>query len=292
MVDYREDMPISEEMFTRLGEAYRKIRNTARYLLSNLDDFDPETHSVAEDALEELDRWALDNHRRVVERLRRAYDRYEFHLVYHQLVQYCASDLSALYLDVLKDRLYCDATAGDRRRSAQTALHRIASDITRLMAPVLPFTAEEIWERLPGSGGDSVHLALFPEVEPGDAKRLERWDDLLEARQAVTRKLEEARAAKTLSSSLGARVTLRASGPLLEQLRGYEATSRYWPGELANLMIVSRVELLEGEGELQVEVSAASGSKCERCWSVSEEVGSQSVHVGVCPRCARVLEQL
>jgi isoleucyl-tRNA synthetase len=171
MVDYREDMPISEQMFTRLGEAYRKIRNTARYLLSNLHDYDPSTHAVAEGSLEEIDRWALDNHRRVVERLRRAYDRYEFHLVYHQIVQYCSSDLSALYFDVLKDRLYCDAKDGERRRSAQTILHRIALDLTRLLAPVLPFTADEIWEHLPGSEA-SVHLALFPELEAFDPKRL------------------------------------------------------------------------------------------------------------------------
>jgi isoleucyl-tRNA synthetase len=290
MVDYREDMPISEEMFTRLGEAYRKVRNTARYLLSNLHDFDTAAHAVAEGSLEEIDRWALDNHRRVVERLRRAYDRYEFHLVYHQLVQYCSSDLSALYFDVLKDRLYCDATAGERRRSAQTVLHRIARDLTRLMAPVLPFTADEIWERLPGGDGRSVHLALFPEVEAADPQRLERWESLLEARSAVTRALEAARAAKAISSSLGARLTLRASGELLERLRDYETHSRYWPGELANLMIVSHVELLEGGGPLEVEVAPAAGAKCERCWSVSEEVGRQSVHAGVCPRCARVLE--
>jgi len=135
-----------------------------------------------------------------------------------------------------------------------------------------------------------VHLELFPDAEPADQARLDRWEGLLEARSAVTRALEGARAAKQISSSLGARVTLRASGRALEALRAYEATSRYWPGEVANLMIVSHVELVEGDGELSVEVAPAGGSKCERCWSVSEEVGRQAVHSGVCPRCAAVLE--
>ena len=168
MVDYREDMRISDDMIKRVAEAYRKVRNTIRYLVSNLNDFDPARDTVAEEALDELDRYALARHRQVVARVLDGYDAYEFHLVYHQLVQYAAADLSSFYLDVLKDRLYCDAAAGQRRRSAQTVLHRIARDLCLLLAPVLPFTTDEAWPFVPGEAGTSVHLALFPPRETAD----------------------------------------------------------------------------------------------------------------------------
>ncbi len=173
MVDYREDMRISDDMIKRVAEAYRKVRNTIRYLLSNLNDFDPARDGVPEAALDELDRYALDRHRQVVARVLDAYESYEFHLVYHQLVQYAAADLSSFYLDVLKDRLYCDAAAGPRRRSAQTVLHRMARDLCLLLAPVLPFTADEAWPSVPGNPEPSVHLALFPARE-ADGRRARR----------------------------------------------------------------------------------------------------------------------
>jgi isoleucyl-tRNA synthetase len=289
MVDYREDMRIADEMFPRLAEAYRKIRNTLRYLLSNLSDFDPARDSVAEERMEEIDRYALARHRQLVRRVREAYDAFEFHVVYHQLLQYCAVDLSSFYLDVMKDRLYCDAAAGPRRRSAQTVLHRIAQDVTRLMAPVLPFTGDEVWPLIPGAASGSVHLTEFPAVESADEGLLSRWAERLELRAAVTKALEEARAARQIAASLEAQVTVHGPAKLLAGLREHDAASRVFPGNLANLFIVSRVQLKEDEG-LRVEVARAPGSKCERCWTYSEKVGRLTVHSGVCERCAAVLE--
>ena len=289
MVDYREDMPISDEIIRQVAESYRKIRNTLRYLLSNLYDFDPERHTVADADLEDIDRYALSRHRQVVRRIVEAYDSYEFHVVYHQLVQYCSTDLSSFYLDVLKDRLYCDAADGRRRRGSQSVLYRIAHDLTRLMAPVLPFTADEVWPLLPKAGSESVHLALLPRPEPPDEAVLARWTGLLDARDVALKALEAARAAKQIASGLEAQVTLSAPGPQLAALRAYEEQSRVFPGNLANLFIVSAVALTEGDA-LRAEVRRADGRKCERCWTYSTAVGEQKVHAGVCPRCAAVLE--
>jgi len=291
MVDYREDMRISDDMIRRVAEAYRKVRNTIRYLLSNLFDFDPAKDAAAEDALDELDRYALARHRQVVARVLDAYEAYEFHLVYHQLVQYAAADLSSFYLDVLKDRLYCDAPRGPRRRSAQTVLHRMARDLALLLAPVLPFTSDETWESLPGHETASVHLALFPPREAADEVRLARWATLLDVRAEVTKALEEARAAKRIAASLEAAVVVRANAATLEALRAHDQLSRVFPGNLANLFIVSQARLEPAEGPVRVEVAHAEGSKCERCWTWSPRVGSLSAHAGVCERCDEVLSR-
>jgi isoleucyl-tRNA synthetase len=291
MVDYREDMRISPEILKRISEAYRKVRNTCRYLLSNLFDFDPARDAVAEPDLEEIDRYALARHRQLVRKVREAYAGYELHVVYHQLVQYCAADLSALYLDVLKDRLYCEPPRERRRRAAQTAVHRLARDLSLLMAPLLPFTADEVWSHIPGSGS-SVHLGLFPEAEavPGDEPLLARWTKLLEIRSAVTKALEEARAAKRIASSLEARVEIRAPAAVLARLREYEAGGPAFPGNLANLFIVSAAALVDGGDTVEVAVDRAEGGKCERCWTYSPKVGRLTAHPGVCERCAAVLE--
>jgi isoleucyl-tRNA synthetase len=289
MVDYREDMRISEDMIRRVAEAYRKVRNTTRYLLSNLYDFDPARDTVAEDALDELDRYALARHRQVVARVLEAYDACEFHRVYHELVQYAASDLSSFYLDVLKDRLYCDAAGAPRRRSAQSVLHRVARDLSLLLAPVLPFTSDEAWEALPGRLEASVHLGLFPPREAADAAVLERWAVLLELRSEVTKALEAARAARQIAASLEAAVVVRASAATLAALRAHEELSRAFPGNLANLFIVSQVRLEESAGPLEVEVAHAEGRKCERCWTWSPRVGRLAAHPGVCERCDEVL---
>ena len=291
MVDYRDDMPYSDEMIKRVAEAYRKVRNTCRYLLSNLYDFDPAADVVPESRGEEIDLYALGRHRQLLARVLQAYDEFEFHVVYHQLVQYCASDLSSFYLDVLKDRLYCDAPDGPRRRSSQTVLHRVALDLARLMAPILPMTADEVWAAIPGHGGDSVHLAVFPRVD-GPAEERKGWGALLEARAAVTKALEDARAARLIASSLEARVEVAAPAAALAPLRAYEAQGRVFPGNLANLFIVSGVSLAEADGPMAVRVERARGSKCERCWTFSENVGRLSAHPGVCERCAAVLEEL
>jgi isoleucyl-tRNA synthetase len=290
MVDYREDMRFADDMLPRIAEAYRKVRNTCRYLLSNLFDFDPGSHAVPEADLDELDRYALARHGQVVARVRQAYEDMEFHVVYHTLVQYCAVDLSSMYLDVLKDRLYCDAPGGPRRRSAQTVMHRIAEDLALLMAPVLPFTADEVWPYIPGHAGETVHVAELRAGAALDAEVLTRWEPILEAREVALKALEEARAGKLIASGLEAAVTLRGSAKALQPLRDLEAKSRVFPGNLANLLIVSRVVLEEAEGPLQASVARAAGTKCERCWTYSEKVGSLSVHPGVCERCASVLE--
>jgi isoleucyl-tRNA synthetase len=289
MVDYREDMRISDDMIKRVAEAYRKVRNTVRYLLSNLNGFDPAAHGVAEAQLDELDRYALARHRQVVARVLDAYLSCEFHLVYHQLVQYAAADLSAFYLDVLKDRLYCDAADGPRRRSAQTVLHRIARDLCLLLAPVLPFTTDEAWPAIPGQPESSVHLALFPAREATDDALLARWAELLDTRAEVTKALEEARAAKALAASLEAAVVLRGPEKALLPLRAHEARGTVFPGNLANLFIVSAVRLEEADGPLRVSVERAPGRKCERCWTFSEKVGTLAAHPAVCERCAEVL---
>ncbi len=290
MVDYREDMRFSDEMLKRVSEAYRKVRNTCRYLLSNLYDFDPGQHRIPEAELQEIDRYALARHRQLVSRVLGAYQSYEFHLVYHQLVQYCSVDLSAFYLDVLKDRLYCEAATGPRRRSAQTVLARMARDLTQLLAPLLPFTADEVWELLPGAQEESVHLSLFPAAEAPDENILATWDLLLEVRGVVTKALEEARTAKRIAASLEAEVVVTAPPAVAAALKRYEEQSSSFPGNLANLFIVSRAGLREGQGDLEVAVSRAPGAKCERCWTYSTKVGDLSAHPGVCERCAMVLE--
>ena len=293
MVDYREDMRFSDEMLKRVSEAYRKVRNTLRYLLSNLYDFAPLQHAVAEAELDELDRYALHRHRQFVARVLKAYDDYEFHVVYHQLVQYCAVDLSAFYLDILKDRLYCDAPGSKRRRSAQTVMFQILGDVTRLMAPALPFTSDEVWPLVPGHDGGSIHAAHFPRADAVDEAVLTRWQALLEAREAVTKALEPLRAGKTLASSLEASIEIRGTAQALKPLRDHEAASSVFPGNLANLFIVSAVRLVEGDagGEAyHVSATRAEGGKCERCWTYSTNVGKLGVHPGVCERCAAVLE--
>ena len=208
-------------------------------------------------------------------------------------MQYAAADLSAFYLDVLKDRLYCDAAAAPRRRSAQTVLHRIARDLCLLLAPVLPFTTDEAFPLLPGAAPGSVHLALVPRArEPADEALLARWGLLLDVRAEVNKALEEARAAKQMAASLEAKVVaLRGPAEALAPLRAYDARARVFPGNLANLFIVSAGDPGGGSrAPLAVSVEHAPGRKCERCWTWSRASGSRS-HPGVCERCAEVLAE-
>jgi isoleucyl-tRNA synthetase len=288
MSDYRGDMSFSAEMLKGVAEAYRKIRNTCRYLLSNLYDFDPGKDAVGDDALEQIDRYALMNHAMFKDRVLDAYAGNEFHIVYHELVDYCAG-VSSVYLDILKDRLYCDAAASTRRRSAQTVLFQIASDLIRLVVPILPFTADEAWSFIPGSRG-SVHEQVFPEKSKDrDFGSVQEWPDkFLPVREEVLKQLEVARATKEIGSSLEARVKITAPKETAERLRAYGEQGPAFPGNLANLFIVSRVDLAEGDAPA-VQVSRAPGAKCERCWTYSEKVGRLS-HSGLCERCVAVLE--
>jgi isoleucyl-tRNA synthetase len=293
--DYRDDIRISNEILERLADAYRRIRNTARYILGNLHDFKPETDWVSDGDLLEIDRWALSKLEGLIQRVERCYQEYEFHVLYHAVHNFCSVELSSFYLDVLKDRLYTAKAGSVARRSAQTAMYRILDSLTRLIAPVLSFTADEIWWCLPGEREGSVHLATFPKIETSllDAALEARYEQILMVRSDVSKVLEVARIAKTIGHSLDARVTIYApAGPWRDLLAAY-------CDELATLFIVSQVVLAEiapsggvaGEElkELVIHVEKAAGDKCERCWNYSTSVGASSAHPALCPRCEAVI---
>jgi len=295
-LDYRDDDPISEEILARCAEAYRKVRNTARYLLSNLYDFDPRADAVASEGLFPLDRWALGQARRLAARLSDAYGAYEFHLVYHSLVNFCATTLSAFYLDVLKDRLYASPAGSRERRSAQTAMHRIARVLATLSAPVLPFTAEEIWEALPAPKEESVHLARFETLDdlPEEPLPEETWDRIMRLREEAAALLEDARRAKTIGSSLEGAIALTSS----DVLEGDRAATGSAGAGLADLFIVSEtIDAPAGTDTagwtpsqvypgLMLKFEKARGQRCERCWKVTPEAEGG----GLCLRCRRALE--
>ncbi|PWT91546.1 MAG: isoleucine--tRNA ligase [Blastocatellia bacterium] len=287
--NYFDDMRASDEILQRVTDGYRKLRNTARFALGNLYGFDPDRDSVSEPELVEIDRWALAELDRVTAKVLAAYDAYEFHAVYHALYNFATITLSARYFDIIKDRLYTYAPRNRQRRSAQTALYRIADALTRMLAPILVFTADEIWENIPGRpvSEPSVHIATFPKASPEeDNELLSRWEALYEIRDQVLRSLEEARIAKQIGSSLEAKVTLSAAGSTLELLRGYESDLRY-------LFIVSQVEVVENSSEgLNVAVSKAAGEKCERCWNYSTHVGESERYPTVCERCVASLDEI
>jgi isoleucyl-tRNA synthetase len=289
MVNYTDDLRFSQEIISRNAEAYRKIRNTFRFLLGNLHDFQPARDALDLDALSEIDLWALDRTNELIRKMRSAYEGFEFHLCYHSLHNFCTVDLSSLYLDVVKDRLYVLAPASPERRATQTVLYRIAEATARLMAPILPFTAEEVWNNLPVAEGrsESVHLELFPAPSAisVDAAWRERWQTLLSVREKVTAALEVERTAKKIGTSLEAAVTVSSPSPTLEILRESGM-------DLANLFIVSRVVLREGAGEPSVEVTRAPGEKCARCWHYREDVGRNPATPNACGRCAAIVESL
>lgn len=292
-VDYTADTSFSKGLLTPLLEAYRKIRNTCRFLLGNLNGFDPARDMVPDEELPDLDRWILQRTIDLEQRIRRAYDGFTFHHVVQHLINFCAVDLSALYLDIVKDRLYCSAAHSHTRRAAQTTLWEILDVLVRLMAPILSFTAEEIWQNLPaGDRPASVFLAGFPtRVRAADPALLARWDRLLAVRGAVTKALEEARKSGAIGHSLDARVRLDAADGLRPLLREYAS-------DLPAFFIVSQVDLADELDEaaaspllpeLRVAVEAARGGKCERCWTYSEVVGSDAAHPGLCGRCLPVV---
>jgi isoleucyl-tRNA synthetase len=299
--DYTADVRLSDATMTQLAEAYRKIRNTFRFALSNLYDFDPERDAVPDGDLWEMDAWMLRRTGALVRQCHEWYANFEFHRVYHALHDFCTVDLSAFYFDVLKDRLYTFAPKNRGRRSAQTAVYRIASAVVRLIAPTLAFTSEEVWRHVPHSSSktESVHMSMFPAAEDFeralDSSRSAGWDRLLTVREEVLRALEPVRAAKTISGGLEARVTLAATGELLDLLRKYAA---YLPG----LFIVSQVEIAEGHLEgavpaaglegLQILIERAKGAKCERCWNYSTHVGESADYPTLCERCLAALSEI
>jgi len=284
--DFRDDLRISDDLLVQLAEAYRKIRNTCRFLLGNIADYDSTT-PVAEGERLEIDRWALHRLDRLSARIQPAYAAFEFHTVFHAVNHFCAVDLSAVYLDVIKDRLY----AGDARTraAAQATLNEIVVTLTQWLAPILSFTADEIWNAIPASlrPSESVHLSEFPPQRDRYADLAEPWERLLSVREAVTRSLETARAAKQIGSALSARVTLVAAPPLFNFLR--ERAS-----DLAALFIVSQVDLVllpnaATDQEMTVTVDPARGEKCVRCWCYHAQVGASTVHPALCPRCVEVV---
>ena len=293
--DYREDLRISPEILNHLIEAYRKIRNTCRFLLSNLYDFDPATHRAPYEQLSELDRWALMRLEELKGKVRKAYDDFEFHAIYHALNNFCSVDLSAVYLDILKDRLYTFRADSPLRRGSQTVLYEIITAMTKLMAPVLSFTAEEIWRSLATHTGGapgpvSVHLSEFPVArsEWQDAKLAQRWDQLLEVRVAVQAALEDRRREKVIGSSLEADIEIKASSEKYEFLQSYEA-------DLSTIFIVSRVTLtqvhnLPHKPDVLVVVSKSTSEKCERCWNYREAVGKNKQHTTLCDRCVEAVQ--
>lgn len=291
-VDYTADTSFSKNLLTPQLESYRKIRNTCRFLIGNLYDFDPATQSVPVDELPELDRWVLHRTAELAAKTRRSYEQFTFHHVTQGLVNFCAVELSSLYLDIVKDRLYCSGANDPGRRAAQTALTAILDTLVRLMAPVLSFTAEEIWSFMPSDGRpESIFLAGFGDELPRDDGLAAKWSKLLDVRTAVLKALEDARKAGTIGHSLDARVRLAGRDSLTGLLKEQEA-------ELPSIFITSQVELvddLDGAADsplmpgLKIAVEHARGEKCERCWNFSEAVGSDSGSPGLCGRCVAVV---
>jgi isoleucyl-tRNA synthetase len=284
-VDYTEDVRCSDEILLRVVDAYRKFRNTLRYALGNLAGFDPATDSVADENLLEIDRWALAGMNEVTEKVLAAYEAYDFQAAYNAIYNFCTVNLSARYFDIIKDRLYILAPKSEARRSAQTALYRIADALCRLMSPILAFTSDEAWESLPGESEASVHIAEFPKATGNDNSELmTRWEQLFAVRDEVLRALESARNDKQIGSSLEAKVVLTTDAKTNALLLDNYEQLRY-------LFIVSQVEVHEGD-KLTVEIQKADGEKCERCWNYSTRVGEFEKYPTVCERCAEALDEI
>ena len=287
--DYTVDVRAGKEIFRQLSEAYRKMRNTARFMLGNISDFDPAKDMVDDDQLFEIDRWALEACNKLTATMRDAYEHYDFSRAYHALYNFCVIDMSNFYMDVIKDRLYC---ADDHaRRCAQTALYRILVDFTKLLAPILCFTSQEIWSYIPKLDGmkDYVVFEQMPEAKAAADEAFEaKWDRIMAIRDNVKKVLEQARADKVIGSALEAGLTLYCSKEVYDFLNAIPMD------ELADLFIVSHVDLVEGEGGVKglveglgVSAAHAAGNKCLRCWKYETTVGED----GLCPRCAKVLKQ-
>ena len=295
--DYRDDIRISEKILKQLSDAYRRIRNTCRFMLGNLFDFNPEADAAPYASMAEIDKFSLHRLQELIGRTRHAYDAYEFHIIHHAVYNYCTLDLSAFYLDVLKDRLYTSSATSNARRSAQTVMHILLKSIVKIMAPVLPITAEEVWGFMPDWAGKepSIHLSSFPEVNEAfkDDALAKKWSRLLDVRGEVSKALEIARTDKRIGHSLDAAVAISAADDLFEHLLPYA-------DELKTLFIVSRASLQQGHGPsdafksteitgLTIQVEPATGDKCERCWMHDSSVGANSEQPTICDRCRGVM---
>ena len=296
--DYRVDVRVSDNIFKQLSETYRKIRNTSRIILANLNDFNPDTDMVALDELYEIDKWALSRLNNLAKVIREGYDTFEFHTVYHSVNNFCTNDLSKLYIDITKDRVYVEKSDSKARRSAQTAMYLIISGMTKLIAPMLSFTAEEIWQAMPHKSDDntdSVFLNLMPEYSEemnfGDIS--EHWNNLFTLRDDVMKALELARASKLIGKSLDAKLTIYTSN------EEHKALLDSFADELATVFIVSQAYVstenapegafCETESGIAVLVDKADGYKCDRCWTYSTE-GVHDEEGFICERCRKILE--
>ena len=284
--DFRNDIIVSDERINKVSETYRVIRNALRYQLSNLYDFDPGKHSVVTDKLTPLDRWVLGEFARLEAEVAAAYDRSEFHVAYQRLSQFAAVELSAIYHDVVKDRLYTDAANSARRRSTQTAIYRLVTGLCRMLAPILAFTADETWDFVPGEKPDSVHLAEWhPAKSLITAEEEALWKELLKLRDDVLPELEKARQAKTIGKALEAKLVLKVSAEAAGRLGGHRETIR----ELLN---VSQLEIAAGAAaHVEAAVSRADGQKCERCWHWETDVGVHREHPTICGRCVAAVSE-
>jgi isoleucyl-tRNA synthetase len=293
--DYHEDVRCSEEILKRTVDAYRKIRNTARFALGNLDGFDAAKDSIAEAELEEIDRWALAELDLATTRALKGYQDYEFDVAYRALYHFCTVTLSAQYFDIVKDRLYTFAPRNEKRRAAQTVLYQVIDALARLLSPILPFTADEIWENLAGGGNRaaSVHLAEFQQPKVvSNTSLLDQWASIFAVRDDVLQALEQARSEKRIGSSLEASIEIAVNSTIYEHLKRYEDQLRY-------IFIVSEATLKKTEGTVafktgnsSVTVRRASGQKCERCWNYSSRVGESEKYPTVCERCVGALEEI
>jgi isoleucyl-tRNA synthetase len=283
-VDYTEDVRCSDEILSRVVDAYRKFRNTLRYALGNLDGFNFATDAVRESEMLQIDRWAIASLNDVIAKVLKGYEDYDFQSAYLALYNFCTVALSARYFDIIKDRLYIFAPKSIERRSAQTALYMITDSLCRLLSPILVFTSDEAWENLPGQNVPSVHIAEFAKAETADAALLSGWERVFAIRDEVLKALEEARNAKQIGSSLEAKVLLTADAETTRFLLDYFDQLRY-------IFIVSQVEVHEGDA-LKVEILNADGKKCERCWNYSVRVGEFEKYPTVCERCAAALEEI
>jgi isoleucyl-tRNA synthetase len=283
----------------QLAEAYRKIRNTCRFILGNLFDFDPDKDRVSPEQMNELDRWALLKLNKLISRVTRGYRNYEFHLVYHSIHNFCTVDMSAVYLDIIKDRLYTSHSRSQERRAAQTVMYDVIHSLVRILSPILAFTSEEIWSYLRREDDPiSVQLAGWPTIDEGtqDPELEAKWERIFKVREVVAKALEEARRSKIIGHSLGASVHLVANSQWLEDLRSVP--------DLDKIFIVSGVSLEPGEPQengyvsleevpgIWVKVQQANGSKCERCWVYSPTVGEDEIHPTLCGRCLDVITRL
>ena len=295
--DYTVDVRVSKEIVKQLSEAYRKIRNTARFMLGNLNGFDPAAHLVPDSQLTELDRWALDTLDNLNKAARDGFENFDFHKVYHAVYNFCVVDMSNFYLDVIKDRLYISAPNSPARRAAQTVMFRILVDLTKIIAPILTFTSQEIWSFVPAFAGKHKYVAFEDMAQPGvwaqDEVFRAKWARIIAVRNDVKKALEQARADKVIGASLEAKVTLYCTPETAQFVQSIPAAQ--WE----DLLIVSQLEIRQGEGGaagevegLGVGVCHAEGEKCLRCWKYTPDVGSDSQHPCLCARCAGVLQEL